>query len=162
MIAVAGCSSQAESVTESPETVIENVLTTQINGPSQEMKEMLAPENAEVIGSSEDQQTDLEAYLEETYQPYFTNNMFVTFAGAYALAYLAPAVSNGFELQVESLKVEQQDESHVYDFTVQVTYEKDEVSGVTDVTGTVHMNKSGRISKMTYDQHELPELLQTP
>ncbi|WP_181348209.1 hypothetical protein [Thalassobacillus sp. CUG 92003] len=135
-------------------TTIETVLHQQFTGPDQTLMDLLDdPANSTIIGNGEtttpDAPTQLDVYLEEKYRPYFSERMYEEFIGTYALEYHTSPSNNGYQLDVETTKIEDVATTEgAYDFTVNVLYKKKGgEERHANVTGRMNINKESTITK---------------
>ncbi|RWZ50132.1 hypothetical protein EQV77_17810 [Halobacillus fulvus] len=168
---VAGCSSTNIQSASKDDNVssIQTVLQNQFNGPDQKLMNLLEdPENATFIGDTEEEgnnketETELEKYFSEVYKPFFTENMYEKFIGAYAMNYHTAAAKNNYKIEVKELKISQGDSNKdAYDFSLKVAYEGKGINGSEKVTGKAHMNDEGKITKIQYFENNLLNALET-
>ncbi|MFC7064178.1 hypothetical protein [Halobacillus seohaensis] len=152
-----GCSSVNTSDSASKDqnvTTIETVLNQQFTGPDQKLIDLLDdPENSTIIGNGEtttpEEPTQLDLYLEEKYQPYFSESMYDEFIGTYATGYHASAYNNGYKFEIEKMGIENVEATEgAYDFTVNVLYNKEGTEERNSkVTGRININEEGEITK---------------
>lgn len=153
-LVVAGCSSAGSSNDVSTdEQMIKGLLEQQFTGPDQKLMDLLDdPENGTVIGKEEstpEEPTELDLYLEDNYKSYFTESMYETFIGSYAMDYHNAASTTGYQFKPENIEIEANDTTEgVYDFSVDVWYQKkgSEEKKAT-VTGRVNVSDEGTITR---------------
>lgn len=151
---LAACSSAGSSDGASTdEEKIKSVLEQQFTGPDQQLMKLLDdPENRTVIGKEEstpEEPTELDLYLEDNYKSYFSESMYETFIGSYAMDYHNAASTTGYQFKPENIEIEANDTTEgAYDFTVDVLYQKkgSEEKKAT-VTGRVNVSDEGTITR---------------
>lgn len=130
---------------------IKTVLKQTFTGPDLELIKLLhSPENTTIIGkergtSIPESPTDLDVYLEEMYQSYFTKNMYSEYIGVYALSY---SFKKDYQMQVDRIHVEQnQTDKNVYSFTAYVQYAREgNEQMLAEFSGRVHFSEGGKIA----------------
>ncbi|MBA2176290.1 hypothetical protein H0266_15435 [Halobacillus locisalis] len=147
---LAACSTNGVSTDEE---IIKSVLLQQFTGPDQKLMHLVDdPENGTVIGNEEatpTEPTELDLYLEDQYQSYFSETMYDQFIGSYAMDYHNAAYTNGYQFEPVNIEVEADENTEgAYDFTVDVVYEKKESEERKAVViGRVNMNTDGTITR---------------
>ncbi|MCA0970853.1 hypothetical protein LCM20_09645 [Halobacillus litoralis] len=160
-----GCTA-ANSAQEKDVETIEAMLTQQFTGPDQKMMELLNdPDHVTVIGLGEtkrpEEPNELEQYLEATYHPYFTDQEYEDFIGAFAMAPHVFGEADAYQFEVEQVIVKDVEATDgAYDFTVEIRYEKDGTEENTQVSGRINVNEEGKISRYRPIDDGLMEVLQ--
>lgn len=161
MVVLAGGLSAACSTTEATDQnidIVEKVLELQFNGPDERLMELL--QNPEYTTIVEDQQVneELDAYINDVYGEYFTEDYLVPFFQTAGLMYPTAADFSGYELQMKDVVVKQAEKvSNRYTFTATVGYVKPgEQEKVADVSGVVLFSTSekGKIGKLDYGEDD--------
>lgn len=146
-----GCS-QTEAG-DSEEEMIEKVLALQFNGPDEEFIDLMwNPEYREIVDGVEVNE-ELDAYVQETYGEYFTENALDTFIRTYGMQYPHIADSNDYTLNLRDVTIEaSENASNRYTFTAQVGYQKaDGEEEIATVDGTVLFStEEEKIGKFDY------------
>lgn len=144
-----GCSNSNDTIVDN----IENVLTTQFTSPDEELVTLYL-ENMTVIGNgntdeSPKDSSDLDHYLENTYQQYFSEESYETFISQDGLLYQFLAESAGYDMSVDAIDVTESDGT--YEFSVIVNFQKEnETENQATVTGTVGVDDNGKITRINY------------
>ncbi|WP_281975220.1 hypothetical protein [Halobacillus litoralis] len=171
-LAFTACSSVNTSESASKDqniNIIESVLKQQFTGPDQELMDLLDdPENSTIIGNGEtsnpEEPTRLDLYLEEKYQPYFSESMYDEFIGTYAMGYHVEAYNNDYQFEAENIDIENSDDAErAYDFIVKVLYKKEGTEeSSSKVTGRININEKGEITNFRLmDDDGLSKLLRS-
>jgi len=153
-VIVTACSQAGSSEgVSTDEEMIKNVLEQQFTGPDQKLMNLLDdPENGTVIGKEEstpEEPTELDMYLEDTYQSSFSESMYDEFIGAYAMDYHAGAYTTGYQFEPENIEIIAVETTEgAYDFTVDVLYQKkrSEEKKAT-VRGRINVSDQGLITR---------------
>ncbi|WP_112180301.1 hypothetical protein [Paraliobacillus zengyii] len=129
--------------------VIEHVLNEQFSTADEELIRLIdSPENATILdGTAEvmsEENTELNAYLEEQYSAYFTENIYQEYLTTYAFMYQMPAYYSNHTLHADDINLEKNDnEDGLYNFTVSVSYGENEEAVV---SGRARVNDQEVIS----------------
>lgn len=123
-IFLAGCS-QTEAG-DSDKEMIEKVLALEFNGPDEELMALMwNPDNKKVIDGVEVNE-ELDAYVQEKYDEYFTESALDTFIRTGGTSYHSFAHSNDYALDFKGATIEEaENASNKYTFTAQVGYQKE-------------------------------------
>ncbi|WP_117170293.1 hypothetical protein [Paraliobacillus sediminis] len=131
------------------EKVIEQVLNEQFSTADEALIRLIeSPENATILDGTTnampEEHTALNAFLEEKYGAYFTEEMYQEYLTTYAFMYQVPAYYSNYPLQTTEISLEKnQNEDGLYNFTVNVSYGENEeslVSGRARVNDTKKLN----------------------
>lgn len=149
MLIGSGCGTVTNDEDED-ESSLEAVLVKLFTGPDEKLVELASdPDNQTVIGQgvennnedSNEEETELDEYLKELYEPYFTEEAFEAFKAIYVLDYQLKAETNDVEMKPNSIEIEKVDEENGrYNFTLDVVYENDAESETSEVTGLVNFS----------------------
>src|SRR5699024_6817102 len=131
---VTSCNIGTDAEKENEET-LEAVLEQLFTGPDQELIALVNdPENQTIIGEGventneniNEEENELDVYLEELNGPYFTEDALELFTAVYLLYYQVEAENNDIKMKPDHIDIEQIDEENGrYNFTMDVTYEKE-------------------------------------
>lgn len=128
---------------------LESVLTQQFTGPDATLLSKL-------------NKNELEAYLEELYLEYFTEDMYQLFIQDYATKYHQTAYDKGYKIDTTNINIVMNDDI-TYDFVLQLlVYDRNIVSVEHNatVTGRVHFSDDYQISDVVfYNDEELVDIL---
>jgi hypothetical protein len=153
-----GCSSNTDSASPTKDgniTTLEDILEKVFTGPNQELNELLEdPDNATIIGKEEGTKnpkhpTELDLYLEEMYQSYFTKDMYSKFLGEIALYYQQLFLtSSNIKTEVDSIDIKQNESArNSYEFIANVKFQKEgNEPKIYEVTGQANFTEEGKIA----------------
>lgn len=145
-----GCTGNAEQETqdENIET-IDAVLQNALNGPDEEMKEVLRSDNME----------DTVQYDKEHYEPYFANETaYMEFVNSYGTVLMIAPFRNEYTLQINNVEYEKTDSDEtIYNFSVDLQYQKEgaEDSEVAVVKGQANLNEEHKIKDILVKTEDL-------
>lgn len=143
-----GCSQSSDTTVEN----IKTVLTTQFTSPDEELV-TLYKENLTTIGSTTDEppkdSSELDHYLENIYQQYFSENYYDTFIAKDGILFQFAAETSGYDMSVDSVDVTESDD--IYEFSIIINFHKEnETENQATVTGTVSIDDNGKITRINY------------
>ncbi|GGJ96346.1 hypothetical protein GCM10007063_18440 [Lentibacillus kapialis] len=140
--------SQQDENLSTLEAVLENTFT----GPNQELNRLSNdPENLTVIGKNSETKNpespnELVLYLEEMYQPHFTEEMYNEYVGKYVFSY---QVKENDEMDVNDIDIKPKDSDEIiYDFNANVTYQKEgSEAEIYELKGQTNFSEKGQIQE---------------
>ena len=155
----AGCSKTDEQ--DNIKEMVKTVVELQMNAPQE--KAISTNYFSDEEGKFEEEYAQYMAYLEETYEPYFTDSTFEQYTRTNELDIFHTAADRyDYQLKVNDIDVEQNELTPTnYNFTVKLDYvDKDQEKKAIEVTGVAIM-RDDKIAKMSYlgDKQLLRSLL---
>ncbi|KXH81682.1 hypothetical protein [Sporosarcina sp. HYO08] len=167
-----GCSAQTKK--DSSEQAIRAVLQQQFTAPDAEYirlaeevekqllenrKETADPQGVVSLPEGAPELQEMEAYVKETFDPYFTENGYENMR---PLLFFYHWSTMDYELEVTDLSINQSDVAPThYDFIAQVLYTNRQGQTLPfEITGTAICPEEGKIGKMTVDDHGLMQQMQ--
>ncbi|GAA0489616.1 hypothetical protein GCM10008986_14340 [Salinibacillus aidingensis] len=143
---IAGCSEDTEKTKTQDENIqtIEAVLENTFTGPDDELKQIWESDVEEKMKA-------IGPYTEKLFKDYFTENAYLEYAGVYGMTFLLEAHHSDYRLELKKATYEKtKSEEDIYDFTVQVEYQKDgsEQSEVGHLKGQANLNVDHKIEEM--------------
>jgi hypothetical protein len=141
-----GCTEKKATETQDENIqIIETVLQKSLNGPSDELKQILNKEREEKVEA-------LNQYEENLFKDYFANETSYTeFVNSYGSALMIEPIKNNYKFKIKTIEYEKVDEKDsVYNFSVELQRQKDgsEKSEVEIVTGQANLNAEHKIEVM--------------
>lgn len=133
---------------------ITTVLDTQFTGPDQKLIDEIDKISDEVpttVGVYSPTSPGLNAYFEEKYSSYFTEDGYDTFVAKYSMTYQLAAHNTDQQIEVKNVEVATEDKEK-YDFTVNVSvYDASDNEVLnTDVTGRAYIYDGEKIASIDY------------
>jgi len=154
-----GCSSNNDASGSNPNSpqdenlsTLEAVLENTFTGPNQELNRLSNdPENLTVIGKNSETKNpespnELVLYLEEMYQPHFTEETYNEYVGEYVFSYQA---KENDEMKVDNIDIKQKESNEIiYDFTANVEYQAEgNEAQVYELKGQANFSEEGKIKE---------------
>lgn len=134
---------------------IKHVLQTEFTSPKQAYNEIIQdPQNITEINGKKaliaSYGSKLYQYVEDLYQPYFTDSGFKRFFVTYAFRYTLH--SNDIQINVDNISIKRsQGQEEVYNFVVEVNYKKrGDSEKKYQIKGVASIPENGKIEKISY------------
>ncbi|ALC89117.1 hypothetical protein AM500_04415 [Bacillus sp. FJAT-18017] len=143
--------------TDSNTTAIQKILELELNGPNEELMDLLWNPKYRTIVNNKEENQELDKYLTEVYGPYFTENGLHTFINAYGGTQYHTFASNaGYILSLKEATIEHNEKiPYRYTFIAKVGYRKNGgEEKIANVEGDVSFStKTGEEDKITKFQY---------
>lgn len=135
---------------------IEKVLTAQFTSADEELLSLweenlvIAHDGLKNNIPDTTSKSELDTYLSDIYQQYFTDDAFDSFISNDGLLHQITAATSGYHMSVDSTTIIRTDSKHPsYQISIVVNYHKDnEPSSSATVTGFVSVDKQGKITRI--------------
>ncbi|WP_043930638.1 hypothetical protein [Bacillus sp. EB01] len=138
-------------------TAIQKILELELNGPNEELMDLLWNPKYRTIVNNKEENQELDKYLTEVYGPYFTENGLSTFINAYGGTQYHTFASNaGYKLSLKEVTIEQNEKiPYRYTFIAKVGYRKnggeEKIANVEgDVSFSTKTKEEEKITKFQY------------
>lgn len=141
-------------------TTIKTVLERSFTGPDQELKELWSGIESDDMEDTRSSLKALDEYTKKRLKPYFTDDGFKEYSYTFGFTFLKTAYWNDYQLTAKNINVEQSEIENIYDFSLEVAYQKDgNDKKVATVTGEANMDKNGQIAVLLIRNNGLWEQL---
>lgn len=152
-IAFTGCSNSNNNTAKEN---IENVLTNRFTSNDEFIEQWeeslnVIGEDIENVSSENNNENEVDSYLEDMYKKYFIESAYDKFISTDALMYQVAAKGAGYTMSVDKIMLSDiEGENASYSFSVDVLCTKEQEEFNSTVIGTVNVDEDGKITRIVY------------